>query len=921
MTRLKNPDPKPPQSGLRLGRGPIAWMAGNSVAANLLMIFLLVGGFFWGTRIKQEVFPEFTLDQVVVSVLYPGASPEEVADGIILPIEEAIQNLDGIKEVYSIANEGSGTVRIEAQIDADLQQLAVDIKNEVDRIYSFPEDAEEPLVTIPSHKRQVITMLVSGPREPLILREVTEMIRDQLLQDPDITQVELLGESPLELSIEVSQEVLQSYNLTLAQVAARVKSAAQDIPGGTIRTAGGDILVRMTERKDYAEEFSRIPINSNAGGRIVTLGEIAEIRDGFEETDKFVFYNDRPALGINVFRIGDQTPIQVADAVFRQLEKLRRMMPEGVFLDTVDDRSEVFRQRVNLLVRNGYFGLALVFILLAVFLEARLAFWVTMGIPISFLGSLLVIPLFGVSINMVSLFAFIIALGIVVDDAIVVGENVYSYKQAGLGSLAAAIKGVKEVAVPVTFSILTNIVTFMPLYFVPGVLGKIFRHIPVVVAAVFLISLIEALFVLPAHLGHQRELRNPIMVFLSRQQQKVSLAIAALIRNVYAPSLSFSLRFRYVSMSVGILILAVTVAYVASGRMGMTLFPKVESDYAYASATLPVGVPVAETLAVSRRLTASAESLLDEIGRDQQLKGILSYIDRHTSWVQVHMTAPEIRPVNTGAFTERWRRQVGGLAGVETLQFQSDRGGPGSSAALTVELQHRDTEVLASASAELAQALASYPLVSDIDDGFTPGKDQFDFTLKSAGYQLGLQPAEVARQIRNAYYGYEVFRQLRGRNEIKIMVRHPEIEREAEYYLEEMLVTTPKGVKVPLLDVVNVKRGKAYTSIERLDGRRIVNVTCDVTPQSKADMVGAALKKEVLPLLQQKYHGLNYDFAGKQADRMESMAALGQGMILALMVIYFLLAIPFRSYIQPLIIMISIPFGIVGAIVGHLLMG
>ncbi len=902
-------------------KGPISWMAGNSVAANLLMLFLLVGGLFWGTQIKQEIFPEFTLDQVMVRVIYPGASPEEVAEGIILPIEEAIQNVDGIKEITSVANEGSGTVRVEAHIDADLQLLATDIKNEVDRIYAFPDDAEEPLVTIPSHKRQVMTMLIYGEHEPKVLREVTEMIRDQLLQDPDITQVELLGERPLEMSIEVSQEVLQSYNLKLSEIALKVKSASQDIPGGTIKTEGGDILVRMTERKDYKEEFSRIPIISSSNGTIVTLGEIAEIRDDFEDTDRFVFYNGQPALGIDIYRIGDQTPIEVADAVFKKLAKLRQILPDGIFIDTVNDRSEKFKQRIFLLVKNGYLGLGLVFILLAIFLEARLAFWVTMGIPISFLGSLLFIPLFDVSINMVSLFAFIIALGIVVDDAIVVGENVYSYKQKGYSSFRAAVLGVKEVVVPVTFSILTNIITFMPLYFVPGVMGKIFRNIPVVVACVFFISLVEAVFVLPAHLGHQKEAKNPLLVFVTRQQQKISGAITVLIKNVYGPSLAFSLRFRYVSMTIGVVILMITITYVKSGRMGMTLFPKVESDYAYAQATLSVGVPVSETLAVSRKLTASANRLVDEIGREKQLKGILSYVDRNTTWIQVHMTAPEERPLSTGDFTKRWRRLVGGLPGVENLQFVADKGGPGSGAALSVELQHRETAVLESASAELAEALTSFPLVSDVDDGFTPGKDQFDFTLKAAGYRLGLQPTEVARQVRNAYYGFEVFRQLRGRNEMKIMVRTPELERESEYYLEEMLISTPKGVKVPLLDIVEIKKGRAYTSIERRDGRRIVNVTCDVTPQSRADMVGAALKKDILPALQEKYQGLSYSFSGKQSDRMESMAALGKGMVVALMIVYLLLAIPFRSYIQPAIIMISIPFGIVGAIVGHLLMG
>ena len=901
--------------------GPIGWMAGNPVAANLLMLFLLVGGFFWGSHIKQEVFPEFNLDLVQVRVVYPGATPDDVAKGIVLPVEEAIQSIDGIKEVVSVADEGVGTVRVEAEIGTNLHQLALDIKNEVDRIYAFPEEAEEPQVTIPSHKNQVVTLIISGCQPPQVLREITEMVRDRLLQDDDITRVELLGDRPLEMSIEVPAATLEAYNLRLSDIAVKVGNAARDIPGGAIETRGGDILVRMAERKDYKSQFAQIPIITGADGTIVTLGDIARIHDDFEDLRRYVFYNQVPALGIEVYRVGDQTPITVSDAVSRQVDELRHLLPAGITLALVNDRSEMFRQRISLLLRNGTLGLILVFGLLAIFLEARLAFWVTMGIPISFLGSMLIIPLFGVSINMVSLFAFIVALGIVVDDAIVVGENVYHYKQLGCDAFTAAVAGCREVAVPVTFSVLTNIAAFVPLYFVPGIMGKIFRIIPVVVIAVFTISLLEAVFILPAHLAHQKKVKNRFLVALNAWQQKISEWISSFIKNGYGPFLKFSLKFRYVSITIGIVILMLTLAYVRSGRMGMTMFPKVESDYAYVSATLPVGVAVSETLAVEKLLVEKADRLLDEIGRERQLDGILSFVNNNITWVKVYMKPPRIRPVPTDEFTRRWRNLVGGIPGIESLKFESDRGGPGSGAALTIELQHRDTDTLAAASAELAAALASYPMVSDVDDGFTLGKNQFEFTLNQVGYRLGLRPADVARQIRSAYYGYEVFRQLRGRNEMKIMVRMPKKEREALYYLEEMLIMTPGGVKVPLLDVVNIQRGRTYTTIQRRNGRRVVSVSCDVTPRSRADMIKNALVKEVLPGLTSKYQGLHYSFAGRQSDRMESIQALGRSMVIALMVVYLLLAIPFRSYVQPLIIMISIPFGIVGAISGHILMG
>lgn len=902
-------------------KGPIAWMAGNPVTANLFMIFLLVGGFFWGTQIKQEVFPEFELDLVEISVGYPGASPEEVEQGIILPIEEAIQNISGIEEITSTASEGSGSVRVEAPLDVDIQQLATDIKNEVDRIATFPDEAKEPLVTVPSRKRQVVTLVIYGNQTRKVLREITERIRDQLIQDEEITQAELLGENPFEMSVEVSQDVLRAYNLTLGEIADKIRNASIDLPGGTIKTVGGEILVRMKERKDYKQEYASIPIITTATGTIVTLGEIAKITDGFEETDQFLIYNNMPALGIDVFRIGKQTPISVSDAVLAQVRGLQGSLPDGVYVDTVNDRSEMFRQRIQLLLRNGALGLILVFALLAVFLEARLAFWVTMGIPISFLGSLLFIPHFGVSINMISLFAFIICLGIVVDDTIVVGENVYSYKQQGLSSFEAAVKGAKEIATPVTFSIITNIVTFMPLYFVPGTMGKIFRTIPVVVAAVFFISLIEALFVLPAHLSHQKEIKNSFLAFFIRQQQKFSDGFTSFVKRVYGPSVKFSLRFRYVSVTIGIVILMVTMAYVKSGRMGITMFPKIEADLAYASATLPVGVTGQDTIDVHDQMMNAANQVIAEIGREKQVKGVLSFINKNTVWIQVHMVDPETRLLNTSEFTTRWRKATGNIPGTDSMKYKADHGGPGSGAALTIELQHRNTEVLEQASKELASALGFFPLVSDIDDGFTAGKDQFDFKLTPAGYQLGLTPMSVAQQIRNAYYGFEALTQLRGRNEIKIRVKHPDNERKHEYYLEEMLVTTPTGVKVPLAEIAEITRGKAFTTISRRDGRRVISVTADVTPQDKAEMVLESIKKDTLPTLEAKYQGLHFSFEGKQADRKESMAALFRGLALALMLVYMLLAIPFKSYIQPAIIMVSIPFGIVGAIVGHLIMG
>ena len=907
-------------------RGPIAWMAGNSVASNLLMLILMIGGLLIATQIKQEVFPEFDTDIVTVTVVYPGASPEEVEQGIILAVEEAVQGLDGVDEVTSSAQEGVGVVTVELLLGADLQKLARDIESEVDRISTFPDDAEEPEVEIESRKRDVVSIVVFGDQAELTLRNVAEQLRDFLLQDKNITQVELEDVPDLEISIEVPQQNLRRYGLTLGEIASRLEAASLDLPGGGIKTEAGEILVRMKERRDTADQFATLPVVSNNDGSIVRLGDMATIKDGFEDTDYYAIYNGKPALMIEIYRIGEQTPIDVANAVFAQMEAFEEYLPPGIELAVVKDRSEIFKQRADLLSRNAFLGLALVLVLLSVFLEARLAFWVTMGIPISFLGAFLMMAMAGVSINMVSMFAFIIALGIVVDDAIVVGENIYKFRQQGLPFVQSAINGVREVAVPVTFSVLTNIVAFMPLYFIPGTMGKIMMTIPVVVISVFTISLIESLFVLPAHLAHlsDRHRRRGPMIWLHEQQQRFSAFFTRMIEKYYGPFLDKVLHTRYITIAIAIAVLLVTVAYVKSGRMGMSMFPKIESDYAQASVTLPYGAPIESTEKIARQIMQAADAIIAENGGDQLALGTFSQIGRsgsHKARIRVYLTDAEIRPISTDQFTKLWRQRSGEFIGVESISFSSDSGGPGSGAALTMELSHRDLSVLEKASEELAAALENYSQVKDIDDGFAPGKQQLDFTLKPAARSLGLTASDVARQVRNAYDGADVLKQQRGRNEITIVVRLPKEERISEFNLEQMILRNSEGIEIPLLDAVEIKRDRAYITIDRRSGRRIVTVTADVTPRPQAGQVIAALEEETIPDILNRYAGLSLSYEGKQADMKESFQGLVSGLLLALLMIYLLLAIPFRSYIQPAIIMVSIPFGMVGATLGHLAMG
>lgn len=903
-------------------RGPLAWMVRNRVTPNLLMIFLLLGGLFMTSRIKKEVFPEFELDMVTVSVAYPGAGPEEVEQGIILVIEEAIRGLEGIKELTANASEGRGSVRAELLADADQQKAYQEIKQEIDRIITFPEDAEEPQVSLLTRRREVLSVKIYGNVSEPVLRETVEQVRDRLLQNPEITQIDLAGARDVEIHVDVPQQNLRAYGLTLSDIARRIDASSAEVPGGSVETVGGDILLRVRDRRDWAREFARIPIVTNTDGSVVRLEDIAEVRETFEDSNRFATYNGQRTIGIDVYRVGDQTPVGVSEAVRGAMEEIEADLPEGIAWDINRDRSEIYQQRLQLLLKNAFFGLILVLLFLGLFLEFKLAFWVTMGIPISFLGGLFFLPGMDVSINMISMFAFIVALGIVVDDAIVAGENVYEYRQQGMSLEKSAVLGARDVAVPITYAILTNVAAFLPLYFVPGTMGKIWKVIPVVVITVFLISWVESLFILPSHLAHTRSRpRSRLTARLHDWQQGFSRLLVRFIENRYRPFLEVCIRWRGLTVAIGIAVMLVVVSFAFSGRIGIILMPRVESDQAVVTAVLPAGSPLEKAAEVQNRLVGAMEEVAAEHGGERLLEGIYSSIDENQVGVTAYLTPPGVRPLNTGEVTRLWRERTGALLGLESLRFESDRGGPGGGAALTVELSHRDTDVLDRASAALAERLDEFANLKDIDDGFTPGKEQLDFSIRPEGQALGLMSSEIARQVRHAFSGVEALRQQRGRNEVTVRVRLPEEERRSEFDIENLMIRTPAGAFVPLMEVAEVKRGRAYTGIDRRDARRTVTVSAGIEPLGETGRVMAALNGTVLPQLARDFPGLTYGYQGRQASLKESSTGLFSGFGLALIVIYFLLAIPFRSYIQPMIVMIAIPFGVVGAILGHMAMG
>ena len=902
--------------------GPIEWMVHNRVTPNLLMIFLIMGGLFMSTKIKKEVFPAFELDRVSVQVVYPGSSPEEVEKGIVLAVEDAIEGIDGIKEITSTAGEGSGIVNAELMEDAHPQIVLQDIEQEVNRVTTFPVDAEDPVISLVSHRRQVLRLNLYGNVGERALREVVEQVRDRLLQTEGITQIEISGARDFEVIIEIPMEKLRMHGLTLGNVANIIRQSAVEIPGGKLDTTGGEILLRVDNRRDWAEEFARIPIVTDTNGTTVYLEDLADVTEGFESSNREASYENQRSITLRIYRVGKQTPIGISDATRKAMADIEMDLPPGISWKITSDRSDIYKQRLQLLLKNAFIGLTLVLLLLGLFLELKLAFWVTMGIPISFLGGLLFLPMVDISINMISMFAFIVSLGIVVDDAIIAGENIYEYRERGLKFVDAAIAGAKDVAMPISFSILTNIIAFLPLLFVPGTMGKIWKVIPLVVITVFLISWIESLLILPSHLAHSKSRStNPLYRYLARMQKAFAGKFNWFVENVYGNLLERILRLKFFTVATLVAVLIITFGYVFSGRIGLILMPRVESDRAVVTATLPIGSPYLQVVQVRDQIVKAMERVRDRHGGAELVEGISSLINENKIEVYAYLTSPDTRPLSTRGVTKLWRREVGTIVGLQSTIFESDRGGPGSGAAISVELSHRDIGILDKASAALAEKLGGFPNVKDIDDGYTPGKPQFNFTMNERGHSLGLTATEVGRQVRNSFQGAIALRQQRGANEVTIRVRLPEEQRLSEFDIESMLIATSAGTFVPLSDIASVDRGRAYTNITRRDGRRTVLVKANVDPIGQASKITATLNSTVLPELAEAFPGLSYGYKGRQANRKESVTGLFQGFIFSLISIYFLLAIPFRSYIQPIIVMIAIPFGMVGAVIGHLIMG
>ena len=903
-------------------RGPIAWMVNHGVAPNLLMLLLILGGLMASTIIKKEVFPDFELEIVNVSIGYPGATPEEVEQSLLLPLEAALAGVDGIGELTATASEGSGRVSASLVDGVEVMRVYQEVQQAVDAITSLPAAADPPRFSLAGRSRSVMSLQLHGWVDDQLLHDVAEEVRAELQASPGISRVELSGNRGREIQVLLDEEAMRRHGLDHRQLAGRIGDEALDLAGGRLTTGEGEWLIRYQGRRDEAREFSELPLIGTPDGGQLRLGDIARVERGFAETDREVLYNGSPSMSLEVYQIGDQTPIGISDAVHAQLERLQAELPEGLALSVSRDTSEAYRDRLHLLLKNAFLGLALVLVLMGLFLEARLAFWVTLGIPTAFLGALLFLPWFGVSLNMMSMFAFIIALGIVVDDAIMVGENIHSYREQGHSLREAAVRGAREMAVPITFAILSNIVAFLPLLFLPGFLGMIFAVVPLVVITVFLASWLEALFILPGHLAHRaggREApawRRP----LDRTRQALQAWLARATQQRFAPFLERCLDQRLLTVSLAVAVLAVALAYAMSGRLGFSLMPRVESDRVQATVTLPVGSPIAEDRAIRDRLLAAAEALAE---RDDgpAFTSSRAQLDGDRLSVRLTLTRDSLDDWPPSRVAREWRELAGEFSGVQAVRFESDVGGPGAGAGLTLRLSHPDSRALEGAAGRLADALGEFEGVTDIDSGLADGKPQLEIRLAPEGRALGLTGADLAGQLRAPLQGATALEQFVGRHEIKVVVRLPAEARRSLADLERLPIRTPEGGQVPLARVAEIELGQAATALQRIDGRRIISVTADTDREADIHQMMTTLEADVFPALRAGWPGLEIAPGGRQQETADNVSALTRASWLTLIALYALLAIPFRSYLQPLLVLAAIPFGIIGAVAGHLIMG
>jgi len=909
------------------------YFAGNPVAANVLMFIMLVGGFVAASSITSQTFPTLDLGQINITVPYPGATPSEVEESITRRIEEAVIGIDGVKRVTSRAYENSGAVSVELKDFVDQTKARDDIEMAVERLTDFPpRRAEEPDIVRLETVGDVMTLVVSSELSDLELRQGAELIEQELLSIPSVSLVSLFGAKNYEISIEVKQENLRSYGLSINDVAVAVRDSSINLSSGEIRTKAGDLLLRTNKKSYSGEQFEDIIVKALPNGSLLRLKDIAQIKDGFTEDELIHEFNGKKSLFLKIQKSDSEDAIAIAHDIRTRLAAYSP--PRGIEIDIWDDATETTKNYLSIMIRNGILGFILVFLFLVLMLDLRLATWVAMGVPITFFGAFIFFDFFGVNFTFFTLLALVIVLGIVVDDAVVVGENIIAEQEAGLKGIEAARKGISGVAAPVTVGVLTTMAAFAPLGLVSGFLSQFYQAVPIVVITVLLMSLIEAFLILPAHLTHGASWsRWP----LDSIQHAVSQGLATFREKVVMPQVQNAIRYRKTTITASVLFFALAMSLLVFNVVRFEFLPSIESTRISANLAFPIGTPFEVTQAAAEKLVSAAERV-NENAQGNSFKSVSMTVGGQTSTgggpfgggrvtmanhlasIQIRLNPEPLRKLSADELERLWRNEVGQIPGVEKLNYVSQFFGNPSDIAF--ELTHQEDVILSQAVEELKARYEEFPAMYEIQDSNTPGKRQYDIELTPAGLAAGLSPADVAVQLRQIFYGEEVQRIQRGREELRVMVRYPKDERQSAVNFFDVRIRLADGTEAPLTALATVTENRSYSSIERVNGRRIVTVSGRV---DRAVMMPQDIENElttaILPALKDKYIGLQVNEAGFRGDERESLASLGRLALLAMLIIYALLASLLRSYSQPLIILAGIPFGAAGAFIGHFILG
>ena len=906
----------------------IAWFVRNPVAANLMMMTMFVVGLFGYNSLEREFIPQTTINGMTVNVSWPGASPRDVEEQLVVRIEEAVDGLDGIDYIEGNAREGSGSVNIRTKLNIDYEKMLDEVKARVDTIRNLPPDSFRPEVYRWDARVDIMYLALHGDVDQLTLQRAATQMRLELTKLTGLQLTEQISKVPEQVTIEISEDALRQYNLTFSQVANAISRSSVNLSAGTVQTAGGNLQLRARSLANTKAEFEEIIVRQTTSGGTIRVGDIANVIDRFE-TDEFAsqFKGENAA----VFRVLSPDEMNITDAgnALRKFDKeINETLPPGVTFSIWFDGSTMVDSRLNLIGSNALSGLVLVLIILVLFLRPAVAIWVTIGIAAAFAGAIAIAPHIGISLNMISLFAFLLVIGIVVDDAIVVGESAHFHAENGITGANGAISGANMVVKPVFFAVITTILMFTPFLFMTGPLQAILGQISLVVIAVLIFSLIEAFFILPAHLRHLKHIEHDKLTGLMKFQNRIARTLVTFAKNTFRPIVAMLIKFRYITLAVFIGLFFMSIGLLRAGVAPSAFIPEVEGDMIVFSASFPEGTTFERREQVRRQVDAGIQMVNDktkeDFGIDEPLfsaPGTITERRRVEGYLGL-IEADKRKHVSTKEIAEKLEEYVGPIPDAYRVNYGFTEGGGGSDGGVRYGIASTDTAALEVALLDLKTEIESYSSVTRAWDSLESSAKELRFEMKPGAETLGIKLSDVSRQVREAFYGREVQRLPRNGEDVRVMVRYPEAARESIESLKNLRIRAADGVEVPLYSVADVSFGNGVSRINRRDRKRIEYVGARIRgEQSEAGKVRKELEEEFFPQWELRHPAVNRVIVGDDMIEQNFRKELSLSMIVILFVMYGLLAIAFKSYAQPLLIMIAIPFALVGMIFGNIVTG